>query len=361
MLIELEDSNAFVVSVDPERSWFRYHPLFADLLLLELRRSEPDAIGDLHRAAADWLAEHGHAVDAIRHAQAAGDWERAGHLLADHGLSLSLDGQVATIGALLAAFPADALSHPELAALLAYVELTQHSLETAAAYIALAERHASEVLAERQHHFAVVLAVVRLELARRRGDLESALREVGPLLEPVEADSVTELTLSNDARAVALMNLGIVELWSFRLDDAERHLEQGLALARLIDRPYVQIGCLSHLAARCRPTLAGARAATKPRGDRDRGGARLGDRPDRLHRVGDDGLGRRGAGPIRGGTAAGSTEPSTRSGRSSTPPRPCSCTSCAASCTSARAGSGRRSASSVRPSGSRTCWPPRTR
>ena len=263
-LLELEDSNAFVVSVDRERSWFRYHPLFADLLLLELRRSEPDAIGDLHRVAADWLAEHGHAVDAIRHAQAAGDWERAGHLLADHGLSLSLDGQVATVGALLAAFPADALSHPELAALLAFVELTQHSLETAAAYIALAERHASEVLAERQHHFAVVLAIVRLELARRRGDLESALREVGPLLEPVEADSVTELTLSNDARAVALMNLGIVELWSFRLDDAERHLEQGLALARLIDRPYVQIGCLSaprgSLAARSSLALARQRS-----------------------------------------------------------------------------------------------------
>ena len=260
MLIELEDSNAFVVSVDRERSWFRYHPLFADLLVLELRRSEPDAIGDLHLAAADWLAEHGHAVDAIRHAQAAGDWERAGHLLADHGLSLSLDGQVATIGALLAAFPADALSHPELAALLAFVELTQHSLDTAAAYIALAERHASEVLAERQRHFAVVLAIVRLELARRRGDLESALREVGPLLEPVEADSVTELTLGNDARAVALMNLGIVELWSFRLDDAERHLEQGLALARLIDRPFVQIGCLSHLAVlAARSSLALAR------------------------------------------------------------------------------------------------------
>ncbi len=302
MLLELEDSNAFVVSVDPERSWFRYHPLFADLLLLELRRSEPDAIGDLHRVAADWLAEHGHAVDAIRHAQAAGDWKHAGRLLADHGLSLSLDGQVATIGALLAAFPADALSHPELAALLAYVELTQHSLETAAAYIALAERHASEVVAERQHQFAVMLAVVRLELARRRGDLESALREVGPLLEPVEADSVTELTLSNDARAVALMNLGIVELWSFRLDDAERHLEQGLALARLIDRPYVQIGCLSHLGlGAARRSLAQARQRCL-RGDRDRRGARLGDRPDRLHRIGDDGLGRRGAGPVRGGT-----------------------------------------------------------
>jgi LuxR family maltose regulon positive regulatory protein len=70
---------------------------------------------------------------------------------------------------------------------------------------------------------------------------------VGPVLGPVEADSVTELTLSNDARAIALMDLGIVELWSLRLADSERHLEQGLALAQLIDRPYLQVGCLSHL------------------------------------------------------------------------------------------------------------------
>jgi LuxR family maltose regulon positive regulatory protein len=92
-----------------------------------------------------------------------------------------------------------------------------------------------------------MLALVRLAFARQRGDLESVLHEVAPLLEPVEADSMTDLTLGNDARAVALMNLGIVELWSFELDDAKRHLEQGLALARLIDRPYVQIGCLAHL------------------------------------------------------------------------------------------------------------------
>jgi LuxR family maltose regulon positive regulatory protein len=58
---------------------------------------------------------------------------------------------------------------------------------------------------------------------------------------------MTELSLGNDARALALMNLGIVELWAFRMDDAVRHLEQGLSLARLIHRPYVQIGCLAHL------------------------------------------------------------------------------------------------------------------
>jgi LuxR family maltose regulon positive regulatory protein len=259
-LLELEDSNAFVVSVDAERSWFRYHPLFADLLRLELRRSQPDAIGNLHRVAAEWFAEHGHATDAIRHAQAAGDWERARRLLADNSLGLTLDGKVETIASLLAAFPASAMSQPELAALRGYIELTRHSLETAAAYISLAERHASEVGAGRDHRFSVMLAVVRLELARRHGDLEAALREVGPLLEPVEADSMAELALGNEARAVALMSLGIVELWSFRLDDAVRHLEQSLALAQLIDRPYIQVGCLSHLGLEAaRRSLAAAR------------------------------------------------------------------------------------------------------
>ena len=247
-LLELEDSNAFVVSVDPERSWFRYHPLFADLLLLELRRSEPDAIGDLHRVAADWLAEHGHPVDAIRHAQAAGDWDHAERLLADHGLSLvarrpGRDRRRPARGLpRRRAVASGAGRAPRLRradATLPRVGGRIHRAGRATCFGG--PRRAASI------SFAVMLAVARLALARRRGDLESALREVGPLLEPVEADSVSELTLSNDARAVALMNLGIVELWSFRLDDAERHLEQGLALARLIDRPYVQIGCLSHL------------------------------------------------------------------------------------------------------------------
>ncbi|TAK01740.1 MAG: LuxR family transcriptional regulator, partial [Chloroflexota bacterium] len=246
-LLQLEDANAFVVSVDPERSWFRYHPLFADLLRLELRRSEPDVVEELHRDAADWLAVHGQPVAAIRHAQAAGDWRHAGRLIADHGLSLSLDGQVATVGALLGAFRAAAQSQPELLLLRAFVELTQHSLETAADYIALAERHAPEVGPDRHSQFTMLLAVARLALARRRGDLEAALREVASLLEPIEADTPTDLALGNDARALALMNIGIVEFWSFRLDDGPRHLEQGLALARLIDRPYIQIACLSHL------------------------------------------------------------------------------------------------------------------
>jgi LuxR family maltose regulon positive regulatory protein len=71
VLQELETANAFVVSVDAARSWFRCHRLFGDLLQLELRRTEPDAIGRLHRLAARWFADHGCTAEAARHAQAA--------------------------------------------------------------------------------------------------------------------------------------------------------------------------------------------------------------------------------------------------------------------------------------------------
>ena len=77
VLQDLEAAGAFVVSVDADRSWFRYHQMFAGLLRLELRRAEPGAVTGLHQAAAGWLAARGFAVEAVRHAQAAGDWELA--------------------------------------------------------------------------------------------------------------------------------------------------------------------------------------------------------------------------------------------------------------------------------------------
>ncbi|MDB5065591.1 MAG: LuxR family transcriptional regulator, partial [Chloroflexi bacterium] len=58
ILLELEDANAFVVSLDPQRTWFRYHQLLADFLRLELRRRLPDEVADLHRRAAAWFLEH---------------------------------------------------------------------------------------------------------------------------------------------------------------------------------------------------------------------------------------------------------------------------------------------------------------
>ena len=138
ILLALEDANAFVISLDPERTWFRYHHLFADLLRLELRRTLPEEVPTLHQRAAEWFIQHGQVVDAIRHTQAAGEWSDAARLLADYSFSLTLDGQTQTIQALLQAFPPGA-GHPELALVHATVDLVQGRLGDAAAHLAVAE------------------------------------------------------------------------------------------------------------------------------------------------------------------------------------------------------------------------------
>ena len=240
ILQQLEDANAFVVSLDAGRSAFRYHYLFAEMLRLELRRTSPSMAATLHRKAARWYEEHGSAVEAIRHAQAAGDWPYAARLLADGAVSLVFDGRTATLLALITAFAAGAPDiDGELALVFAKGRLFEGALDESATYIAAARRLADAVPAERRWRFDLQLLEAELALARRRGNVGTAVEAMRAMEELLAAQPLGELALSNDLRAAALMDLGIAELWSSRLADARRHLRQGLELAQRIGRPYL--------------------------------------------------------------------------------------------------------------------------
>jgi LuxR family maltose regulon positive regulatory protein len=241
VLQNLEAANAFVVALEPTRSWFRYHHLFADLLQLELRRAEPDEIKGLHRQAAQWLAEHGHPVEAIRQAHAAQDWELAARLLADHWPGLHLAGQDAATHQLLTGFPAGlAWSDAELAMLAAVDELTQGSREAAERYLALAESAMASVPDARQDRAQLLLGIARLLHARQRGDLLAVAEEAQSLQDIADTPDATRPGLGEDLRALALIHLGSAEHWAARFEEAERHLEQGVALARRTERPYLE-------------------------------------------------------------------------------------------------------------------------
>ncbi|HJY55558.1 MAG TPA: LuxR C-terminal-related transcriptional regulator [Streptosporangiaceae bacterium] len=247
ILLALEDANAFVVSLDPGRTWFRYHRLFADLLRLELRRRRPEEVPVLHRRAAEWFTQHGQVAEAVRHTQAAGDWPGAARLLADHSFSLTLDGQAQTIRALLRAFPPGA-DHRELAVVRAGGDLLEGRLDDAAAHLAVAERHAETAPPGRRRRLRMAVASLKLSLARRRGNLPGVTEQAKFLASPVSGQSDEDIALSSDLRAVALMNLGTAEAWTLGLPEAERHLQEGAALAREIDRPYLEVACLAQLA-----------------------------------------------------------------------------------------------------------------
>ena len=248
VLQDLEEAGAFVVSLDGRRSWFRYHQLFADLLQLELRRTEPGELASLHRAAAGWYAEHGYLVEAVGHAQAARDWSLASGLLSDHFVSLVLNGQGATAHEFLARFPADQVTaDPKLAVMMAEDELLlRRSLGSAECHLARAEREMTSVPADRRERFEVNLAIMRLSLAQRRGDLSAVAEQAQRLLPPTEADGTAAHWLNEDLHALALIGLGSAELWALRAGDAERHLEQGSALAHRIGRPWLEVNGLAH-------------------------------------------------------------------------------------------------------------------
>ena len=249
VLQQLEQANAFVAALDARRSWFRYHQLFADLLQLELRGSAPAELPALHEAAAGWYADHGYPVEAVRHAQAVEDWDLAAHLLSDHWVGLGLGGLGAAAHELLARFPAGVIAKDaELAARMAGVELARGSLEEAERYVVLATRGLESVPADRRERSLVVLAVVRMRLARHRGDVAAVAEQAQPLLAPAGAADPARLGLGEDLRALALINLGIAELWTAGFEEADRHLEQGIALARRIGRPFLEVTGLAHWA-----------------------------------------------------------------------------------------------------------------
>jgi len=80
-LAALERGNLFLVPLDDRRQWYRYHRLFADVLQAHLRDEQPGRISDLHRRASAWYDGNGEPSEAIRHALAGGDFERAADLV----------------------------------------------------------------------------------------------------------------------------------------------------------------------------------------------------------------------------------------------------------------------------------------
>lgn len=112
----LERENLFVVPVDENRGWYRYHRLFAQLLRSQLARAEPDLIPALHLRASAWYRQAGSALEAISHALAGGDVGGAVDLIAGLWFGYADAGRVGTVRGWLAALGDDVIAAYPLAA-----------------------------------------------------------------------------------------------------------------------------------------------------------------------------------------------------------------------------------------------------
>jgi LuxR family maltose regulon positive regulatory protein len=143
MLEYLERANLFIVSLDDEQRWFRYHHLFADVLRNRLQHLQPRLVLELHRRASAWYEQHEMVVEAVQHALAAHDFEHAARLIEQHAQTIANRGQVHMVLSWLNALP-DALvrsrpllciSHADVLLLTNHLEAAEVRLREVEAYV----------------------------------------------------------------------------------------------------------------------------------------------------------------------------------------------------------------------------------
>jgi LuxR family transcriptional regulator, maltose regulon positive regulatory protein len=145
MLEALERANLFLVCLDDERHWYRYHHLFSEVLRNRLQQEEPRLMSALHSHASIWYEQQGLPMDAVQHALAACDFERAASLIEPIMLPLGRSGQLYTVLGWLNSLPAAVVrAHPFLCISHAAILIPANQLEEAKARLQEAEQSIQE-------------------------------------------------------------------------------------------------------------------------------------------------------------------------------------------------------------------------
>jgi LuxR family maltose regulon positive regulatory protein len=187
VLESLESSNLMLVPLDRHREWYRYHRLFRDLLLAELKRNEPELVPELHARAAHWLEANHMPETAIGHAQEAGDPDRVASLVARAAQPAYAAGRATTVNRWFEWFQAEGLieRYPDVAVLGAVLEALRGQPASAERWAAAAEGEAFEGTLPDGNGIAAWRAYLRAlacrtGVARMRDDARSAHHALPP-------------------------------------------------------------------------------------------------------------------------------------------------------------------------------------
>ncbi len=190
----LEHANLFIVPLDNERQWYRYHHLFGDLLRKRLGQTlTPEASTELHIRASQWYEDHGLGLEAFQHATAANAVERAERLMVDKSMPLHFRGAVNTILEWLASLPKSVLdARPVLRVRSATMALmtgqttgVEERLQAAEAVLQSAELNAET------RNLIGQIACARATLALTQYQLEAMINQARRALEYLSADDLT--------------------------------------------------------------------------------------------------------------------------------------------------------------------------
>jgi len=177
-LVHVEQSNLFLVALDDQQQWYRYHQLFAEALRSRLQQAQPALVAELHRRAARWYEQHQLFDEAVTHALSVPDMEHVARLIDQYALLTNFPSQFQALRGWLNRLPETFVrTQPLICIMHALTLLFTHQLERAAARIRDAERCLLEkdMPADQRRTILGVIAASRGILARLLGDYERAI------------------------------------------------------------------------------------------------------------------------------------------------------------------------------------------
>jgi LuxR family maltose regulon positive regulatory protein len=193
ILDQLERANLFLIPLDDQRHWYRYHHLFAEVLRTRLTSGATvELVATLHRRASAWFAQHGFIVEAVQHALAAADTEQVVELLEQHGALLATRGHTRAVLGWLERLPESLIRvRPLLAALHATVLLWTGQFRAAEARMQDAEQGLqANAGADQRGLILGWIALIRGTLRLYEGDLAGSVALGERALELAPATSV---------------------------------------------------------------------------------------------------------------------------------------------------------------------------
>ena len=244
----LARANAFIRPLG--HGWYRYHSLFGTVLRLKLRLECRGQLTELYQRAARWCRRNGRLGEAVRYAAESGDWSFAAALVVDEfavGQVIEPRGHQPLAEA-FAGMPRDAAwTQPEPLLVQAATRLGRGRGETSMAPLAAAESMLGSRPAGDHVPARLAVALIRLALARRAGDLEAATAASGRA-RALAAQLPGEVHARHpEVEAQVLAGRGMAELWAGRLDEAAVYFAEGADAGALAAR-YERADCLGYLA-----------------------------------------------------------------------------------------------------------------
>jgi len=232
MLEALEQANLFIVPLDQSRRWYRYHRLFADLLRHRLQTSSISE-NTLHLRASQWYEINDLPSDAIHHALAGEDWERAVRLISANSNAMLKRGEVLTVIDWFQKLPEELLySDPKLCFEYCWPLLLATRYGTAAPLLDRVEQVARDI-----PEFLGEVFAAQAYLARGQGDHERMVERSQQALNLLPKDSI-------DSRGIVAVNLGLAYWHMGQMQQADEVLAEALEAGQKTDNQYAALTAL---------------------------------------------------------------------------------------------------------------------